>query len=140
MILAAALAAQIALTPCRIEGVPGEARCCTYKVWEDRDARTGRQIDLSIIVLSALEANNKPDPFFMLQGGPGDAPGFNARFYSRVFHDIRKARDLVLVDLRGTGRYLTAAGDCLSLASGTAGGADGLPSPPRSRSLTQRVC
>jgi len=104
MILAAALAAQMALTPCTIEGVPGEARCGSHKVWEDRDAKKGRQIDLSIIVLSALEPNKKPDPFFMLQGGPGDAPGFNARFYGRVFHDIRKARDIVLVDLRGTGK------------------------------------
>lgn len=104
MILAAALAAQIALAPCKIEGVPGQAQCGTHKVWEDRDAKKGGQIDLSIIVLSALEPNTQPDPFFMLQGGPGDAPSFNARFYSRVFHDVRKTRDIVLVDLRGTGR------------------------------------
>ena len=104
MILAAALAVQVALAPCKLEGVPGEARCGSHKVWEDRDAKKGRQIDLSIIVLDALEPNKKPDPFFMLQGGPGDAPSFNARFYSRVFHDIRRSRDLVLVDLRGTGK------------------------------------
>ncbi|MEO7158824.1 MAG: alpha/beta fold hydrolase, partial [Vicinamibacterales bacterium] len=104
MILAAVLAAQIALAPCKIEGVPGEAMCGTHKVWEDRDAKKGRQIDLSIIVLSALESNKLPDPLFMLQGGPGDAPSFNARFYSRVFHELRKTRDIVLVDLRGTGR------------------------------------
>ena len=40
----------------------------------------------------------------MLAGGPGDAPSFNARFFSRVFHDIRRTRDIVLVDLRGTGK------------------------------------
>ena len=104
MILAAALAAQVALAPCAIQGVPGEARCGTHRVWEDRDAKKGRQIDLSIIVLPALEPNPRPDPFFMLQGGPGDAPSFNARFYSRAFAEIRKTRDLVLVDLRGTGK------------------------------------
>lgn len=104
MILAAALAAQVALAPCTIQGVPGEARCGTHRVWEDRDAKKGRQIDLSIIVLAALEPNLRPDPFFMLQGGPGDAPSFNARFYSRAFGEIRKTRDLVLVDLRGTGK------------------------------------
>ncbi|MEO7135117.1 MAG: alpha/beta fold hydrolase, partial [Vicinamibacterales bacterium] len=92
------------LVPCIIQGVPGEAKCGTYKVWEDRLAAKGRQIELSIIVLPALAAIKHPDPFFMLQGGPGDAPSFNARFYSRVFGDIRKTRDLVLVDLRGTGR------------------------------------
>lgn len=104
ILAAAALAVQVALAPCQLEGVPGEARCGTYKVWEDRAAKQGRQIDLSIIVLAALEPNPKPDPFFMLQGGPGDAPSFNARFYSRVFHTVRRTRDLVLVDLRGTGK------------------------------------
>lgn len=109
MILAAVLAAQVTLllSPCKIEGVPGEARCGTHSVREDRDAPGGgsvRSLALSVIVLSALEAGKVPDPFFMLSGGPGDAPSFNARFFSRVFHDIRKKRDIVLVDLRGTGR------------------------------------
>ncbi len=117
---AAALAAQVALTPCTIEGVPGQTQCGTYKVWENRETRQGRQIDLSIIVLSALEPNKKADPFFMLQGGPGDAPSFNARFYSHAFHDIRKTRDLVLVDLRGTGK--SAALTCPELARPDADG------------------
>jgi len=104
MILAAALALQTALAPCHIDGVQGEAKCGTHKVWEDRDAKSGRQIDVSIIVLEALEPKKLPDPFFMLAGGPGDAPSFNARFFSRAFGDIRKKRDIVLVDLRGTGR------------------------------------
>ena len=121
MILAAALAAQVALAPCKLEGVPGEARCGSHKVWEDRAAKQGRQIDLSIIVLEALEPNKKPDPFFMLSGGPGDAPSFNARFFSRVFHDIRRSRDIVLVDLRGTGK--SAALVCPELAKA---GSDGI--------------
>jgi pimeloyl-ACP methyl ester carboxylesterase len=102
--LAAALAIQLALTPCQIDGVAGDTKCGSHRVWEDRDAKMGRQIDLSIIVLSALERDRLPDPFFMLAGGPGDAPSFNARFFSRVFHDIRRKRDIVLVDLRGTGK------------------------------------
>jgi pimeloyl-ACP methyl ester carboxylesterase len=100
----ALLAAQIALNPCTIEGVPGPTRCGTHLVWENRETKRGRQIELSIIVLDALTNQRKPDPLFMLQGGPGDAPSFNARFYSRVFADIRQTRDLVLVDLRGTGK------------------------------------
>lgn len=53
---ALALAAQAMLAPCAIEGVPGEARCGTYRVWENRETRQGRQIDLSIIVLPATPA------------------------------------------------------------------------------------
>ena len=109
MILAALLAAQVTLplSPCQLEGVPGEARCGTQSVRENRDAPLGgpgRMVGLSVIVLSALEPDKLPDPFFMLAGGPGDAPSFNARFFSRVFHDIRRKRDIVLVDLRGTGK------------------------------------
>ena len=126
MIFAAALTVQmaIALAPCKLEGVAGEAKCGTYSVREDRsapDRAAARRLDLSIIVLPALEPNPQPDPFFMLQGGPGDAPSFNARFYSRVFHDVRRRRDLVLVDLRGTGKSSPLTCPELSVP-----GADGL--------------
>jgi len=98
------VAAQLTMAPCTIDGVPGEARCGTYRVWENRDTRQGRQIDLSIIVLPATTAERRPDPLFALAGGPGDAPSFNARFFSRAFAEVRKHRDLVFVDLRGTGK------------------------------------
>ncbi len=89
MILAALFAAQVTLTlsPCKLEGVPGEAKCGARRCGRDREARTTgrRMVDLSMIVLSALEPDEQPDPYFMLAGGPGDAPSFNARFFSRVF-------------------------------------------------------
>jgi pimeloyl-ACP methyl ester carboxylesterase len=107
MILAGIVAAQltVALAPCAIDGVPGEVKCGAHEVREDRSANggAGRTISISIKVLSALGPDKRPDPFFMLAGGPGDAPSFNARFFSRVFADIRHTRDIVLVDLRGTG-------------------------------------
>lgn len=121
MILQAmALAAQVMLTPCTIEGVAGDARCGSYRVWENRDTKQGRQIDLSIIVLSATTPDRRPDPLFALAGGPGDAPSFNARFFSRAFSEIRKTRDVVLVDLRGTGK--SAALTCPELARPDASG------------------
>jgi pimeloyl-ACP methyl ester carboxylesterase len=122
MILSAfALAAQVLLSPCTLEGVPGEARCGSHRVWENRDAKQGRQIDLSIIVLAATTPDRRPDPLFLLSGGPGDAPSFNARFFSRAFSEIRKNRDLVLVDLRGTGKSGTLT--CPELAKPDASGA-----------------
>jgi pimeloyl-ACP methyl ester carboxylesterase len=98
------LLTQLTLSPCNIEGVRGPARCGTYRVWENRTTKQGRQIDLSVIVLEALSKNRKPDPLFMLAGGPGDAPSFNAKFFSETFAKVRSERDLVLVDLRGTGK------------------------------------
>src|SRR5262245_24167019 len=98
------LAAQIALTPCTLKDVPGPVHCGTYRVWENRQTKRGRQIELSIIVLDALTNSRSPDPLFVLAGGPGDAPSFNASFFSHAFANVRQNRDLVLVDLRGTGK------------------------------------
>ena len=100
----AILVAQLLLTPCTIKDIPGSVRCGTHRVWENRVSRKGRRIELSIIVLDAFKDNHKPDPLFVLSGGPGDAPSFNASFFSRVFSNIRQDRDIVLVDLRGTGK------------------------------------
>ncbi|HVQ42984.1 MAG TPA: alpha/beta fold hydrolase, partial [Vicinamibacterales bacterium] len=115
----AATAPQLALVPCNLDGVPGPVRCGSYSVWENRAAKAGRRIELSIIVLGALKTS-RPDPFVMLQGGPGDAPSFNARFYSSAFGAIRQTRDIVLIDLRGTGK--SAALTCPELSRP---GADG---------------
>lgn len=98
------LLTQILLSPCEIEGVPGPARCGTHSVWENRETKQGKKIELSIIVLSALESPAKPDPVFFLAGGPGDAPSFGVRFFARAFAKVRQTRDLVFVDPRGTGR------------------------------------
>src|SRR6187402_2777232 len=67
----AVAAPQLALAPCTLNGIPGPMRCGTFPVWEDREAKAGRRIELSIIVLSALKTP-RPDPLVMIQGGPGD--------------------------------------------------------------------
>ena len=71
--------------------------------------------------MSATTADRRPDPLFALSGGPGDAPSFNARFFSRAFSEIRKHRDLVFIDLRGTGK--SAPLTCPELAKPDAAGA-----------------
>ena len=100
---ALALAAQAWLSPCTLDQI-GPARCGTYEVWENREAKSGRRIPLNVIVLPAANQPARPDPLVFLQGGPGDAPSFNARFYNGVFASVRTTRDLVLIDLRGTGQ------------------------------------
>ncbi len=104
MIAALVLLTQLTLSPCNIEGVKGPTRCGNYRVWENRTTKQGRQINLSVIVLEAVGTAKKPDPLFMIAGGPGDAPSFNAKFFSETFEKVRLTRDLVLVDLRGTGK------------------------------------
>ena len=40
---------------------------------------------------------------FILAGGPGQAATDNAKFFARTFAQVRKERDIVLIDQRGTG-------------------------------------
>lgn len=92
------------LTPCRGDDTPVDAYCGTLKVYENRDTKQGRQIDLNIVVLPALSADAKPDPFFFLAGGPGQGAAQMAKPLREAYRQIVNDRDIVLVDQRGTGK------------------------------------
>lgn len=92
------------LKPCTLPGVEGEVLCGSYSVFENRQTKAGRQIPLFIAVLPALATPAAPDPLFFLAGGPGQAASSLAGFASRAFAEVRRHRDIVLVDLAGTGR------------------------------------
>jgi pimeloyl-ACP methyl ester carboxylesterase len=92
------------LSPCKGDDTPVDAYCGTLKVYENRDTRQGRQIDLNIVVLPALSADAKPDPFFFLAGGPGQGAAKMAKPLRDAFRQILTDRDIVLVDQRGTGK------------------------------------
>ena len=55
-------------------------------------------------MLKATGASPKPDPIVPLQGGPGQAAVPLADFYARTLAPLREERDIVLIDVRGTGR------------------------------------
>jgi pimeloyl-ACP methyl ester carboxylesterase len=88
------------LQPCRLPDVPGAAWCGRFEVFENRDARAGRRIALRIVVLPAVE-RAAPDPVFLLAGGPGEGAAYDPAGVAR--HPLRRQRDVVLVDTRGTG-------------------------------------
>jgi pimeloyl-ACP methyl ester carboxylesterase len=91
------------LKPCRVPDVEEEVLCGTYEVYENRAARQGRKIALHIVVLPATTPDVAPDPLVFLAGG-GVAPATRyARFFSKAYTDLRRQRDILLVDQRGTG-------------------------------------
>ena len=102
-LLVTAQTTSITLEECSIPGVAGPALCGTFEVPENRTKPT-RKIPLNIVVLRAMSAARKPDPIVPLQGGPGQAATPLAGFYARVLAPLRQDRDIVLVDVRGTGR------------------------------------
>jgi pimeloyl-ACP methyl ester carboxylesterase len=95
------------LQSCRLEHPYGlgsvAARCGRLAVPEDYDAPRGRQIELAVAIVPAIAARAKPDPVFLLAGGPGQ--GAQEAFVGMLgaFAGVRRERDLVLVDQRGTG-------------------------------------
>ena len=71
-----------------------------FRVFENRDAQSGKQIHLDFVVLHARNSRYRADPFFFFAGGPGQAVTSLAdRFRT---HWIRNERDIVLIDQRGT--------------------------------------
>jgi pimeloyl-ACP methyl ester carboxylesterase len=93
----------IALTACRLPKLPFAAQCGTLEVPENRAKPEERRISLAIAVLPANTLDPRPDPLFILAGGPGQAASFLGPF-AALLTGVRKDRDIVLVDQRGTGR------------------------------------
>jgi len=97
-------AAALSLTPCNITGLAEPARCGALEVPENPQRPNGRQLSIGVVVIPATVAPARPDPIAVLMGGPGeDAIGDAADLAAR-FAALRKDRDLLLVDQRGTGQ------------------------------------
>ena len=72
-----------------------------YRVFEDREAGEGQELELKLIVLPATGPDRAPDPVFVFHGGPGAAA--TGYLGSMAASWIRERRDIVLIDQRGTG-------------------------------------
>src|SRR6476620_7713665 len=92
------------LKPCRLDGIKEELFCGKLTVFENRQTRTGRTIDLNVVVLPALDRKAKVEPLFDLAGGPGVASTGAAMFYAREGQEYHRRHDVVCVDQRGTGK------------------------------------
>jgi pimeloyl-ACP methyl ester carboxylesterase len=107
MLLLAGDLAALELEDCRISAGPAfpgiKARCGTLLRPENPADPDSPDIELSVAVVPALSLEPEPDPFVPLAGGPG---GSAIEFYSawsHAFEHVRRSRDILLVDQRGTG-------------------------------------
>lgn len=96
------------MSACTISGeVPVVASvagyCGTLRVPEDPTKPSGRQIGLRVAVVPAQAAVPRPDPFFALAGGPGDASSSFFSWLPGLYAEVHATHDIVLVDQRGTG-------------------------------------
>lgn len=98
----------IAFSPCTLSGAVAshnvQALCGTLQVAEDPAQPEGRRIDLRIAWLEADDSGaDLPDPVFFLAGGPGQAATDVAQPISSALAEVRRKRDIFLIDQRGTG-------------------------------------
>ncbi len=102
-----------AFTDCRLPRLASAARCASIEVPEDRARPSGRKISIAVMKLPANTLNPKSDPLFMLAGGPGQSATALVPLAS-LLSGVRRNRDIVLIDPRGTGK--SAPLRCAALA------------------------
>jgi pimeloyl-ACP methyl ester carboxylesterase len=92
------------LAPCKVPGLPDHARCGTYEVFENRATKSGRRIPLRVAVLPANAPRKQPDAIAYFSGGPGESAVQEGVWLADVLRQQgAQTRDVLLVDLRGTG-------------------------------------
>ncbi|HEX4953735.1 MAG TPA: alpha/beta fold hydrolase [Thermoanaerobaculia bacterium] len=114
-------AGSLELRPCHLDGLAEQVRCGVLEVAENAAEPAGRRIPIHFAVVPAATRDVEPDPLVILAGGPGQAATGMARALDLGFREVRRPRDVLLVDLRGTGKSgpLTcpASGDVLTAAA-----------------------
>jgi pimeloyl-ACP methyl ester carboxylesterase len=105
---AGAAESKIDLTPCRLEhparmlAVPAE--CGSVVVPENPREPDGRKIELFVARVPAISLNKSKDPLFLIAGGPGTSAVDLYTSSAGPFERVRRNRDIILLDQRGTGR------------------------------------
>jgi len=102
-----AVAGTISLEDCRISAGPGlpsmKARCGTLLRPLDPAGAVAGEIELRVVVVPALNLAPEPDPLVPIAGGPGQGSVQFYSAYAGAFENVRRNRDILIVDQRGTG-------------------------------------
>jgi pimeloyl-ACP methyl ester carboxylesterase len=99
---------ELELSDCRIHAAPGypgiKARCGVFERFLDPDDPTSTVLQLNVAVVPALSLEPEPDPLVPIAGGPGGASTNFYAGYAHAFEKVRRHRDILLIDQRGTGK------------------------------------
>ena len=79
------------------------ARCGSLEVAENPAEPAGKRITLNLAIAPATGKTTEPDPVFFFAGGPGQAASETWVMIRSTLNKIRKTRDIVMIDQRGTG-------------------------------------
>lgn len=90
--------------------VAANAQCGSLMLKEDPQNPQSPDIAINVLRLPAVIPVPEADPLFVIAGGPGQSAVTLAETVYQVFNEVRKSRDIVFVDQRGTGK--SNAFDC----------------------------
>lgn len=99
------------LAPCRVAGIRNGVLCGVVQRALDPARPNGPQIDVHYVVVAALARRKRPDPVFLLAGGPGQSAIALAPSVMPLLNRLNNRRDIVFVDQRGTGKSAPLACD-----------------------------
>lgn len=101
--IGAAVAANEQGTSCHLPNYEHPLRCVAMDVPLDYGS-PGERLSLHVTVAPALRETARPDPLFVLAGGPGQPGSDIVLLLDSAFQRVRATRDIVFIDQRGTGR------------------------------------
>ena len=94
-------------TDCRLESAASAgsaaARCALYTTRENRDDPKSKELQVRVAVVPALSVNTRSEALFLVSGGPGQAASDFYTSAGSAFARVRRERDIVIIDQRGTG-------------------------------------
>jgi len=95
---------KLQLENCHLDGIKQQVQCGTLTVPENYSKPDGDEIKINFAVLPAIDNSQNKEPLMFLAGGPGQAAVELAAGLFDAFNEVRKTRDLILIDQRGTGK------------------------------------
>ena len=94
---------KLTLENCHLGEIRSQVKCGKLEVPENYQQPGGDTIAVNFAVLPAIDDSEYKAPLMFLAGGPGQAAVELATGLNHVFREVRKTRDIILVDQRGTG-------------------------------------
>jgi pimeloyl-ACP methyl ester carboxylesterase len=96
----------LAFEDCRLARIEQASKCLQFEVPQDHAKPESTKIKIHVAIVPSLAPKPEPDPVFFFAGGPGQAASEIGQLVEAL-SPLRRNRDVILVDQRGTGRSKT---------------------------------
>lgn len=100
----------ISFEDCRLKRVESQSKCALFEVPENHAKSDSTKIKIHVAIVPSLAPKPEADPVFFFAGGPGQAAS-DIGILVEALSPLRRNRDIVLVDQRGTGKSKTLTCD-----------------------------